>query len=287
MVSYMNRRTFLKKSLASLLALFGIGGGSYYYAREIEPSMLTIHHTDISSLKIPESFDNFTILQFSDTHIGFQYSIEQFSELVNRINQQSPDIIVFTGDLVDMPHLFNWQGRLVDVLARLEAPYGKYWVYGNHDHGGYGTEIVKQTMEKAGFTLLMNQHTVISKESDLITLAGLDDVMLGNPLPEEALANIPKDTFTLLLVHEPDYADVVENYPVDVQMSGHSHGGQVRIPLIGHIYTPAFAEKYVDGHYQITDGFQLFVSRGVGTTRLPYRFLCKPEITFYHLKSTQ
>lgn len=279
----MNRRTFLKKSFASLLALFGLGGGTYYYAREMEPSMLTIHQTALSSSKIPASFNDFTILQFSDTHVGFQYTLDQLNELVTNINKRAPDLIVFTGDLVDKPDQFNWHGELVSVLSRLEAPYGKYWIYGNHDHGGYGTEIVKEKMEEAGFSLLMNEHTIITKETDSVILAGLDDVMLGNPDTEEALFGISENIFTLLLVHEPDYADIVKEYPVDVQLSGHSHGGQVRIPFIGHIYTPAFAEKYVDGHYQVTSSFQLFVSRGIGTTRLPYRFLCKPEMTIYNL----
>lgn len=281
----MNRRTFLKKSFASLLAFFGLGGGTYYYAREMEPSMLTIHQTSLSSAGIPASFHNFTVLQFSDTHVGFQYTLEQLDELVTKINNLNPDMIVFTGDLVDMPDRFDWHGELVSILSKLNPSFGKYWIYGNHDHGGYGTEIVEERMEAAGFTLLMNQHTVISNGEDSITLIGLDDVMLGAPDVEEATAGMPENGFSLLLVHEPDYADVVKQYPVDVQLSGHSHGGQVRIPFIGHIYTPSFAEKYVDGHYQVSEDFQLFVSRGVGTTRLPYRFLCRPEITLYTLKS--
>lgn len=280
----MNRRTFIKKAVASLLAFFGLSGGTYYYARELEPAMLTTHQVALSSPKIPASFKDFTIIQFSDTHVGFQYSLEQLNELAHKINQYSPDMIVFTGDLVDAPDQFNWHGELVSILSSLKAPYGKWWIYGNHDHGGYGTEIVKDKMEEAGFSLLMNEHTIINKNNESITIAGLDDVILGNPDPQTALRGIQEDNFTLLLVHEPDYADAIRQYPVDVQLSGHSHGGQVRLPWIGHIYTPAFAEKYVDGKYQITPDLQLFVSRGVGTTRLPYRFLCKPEITIYKLE---
>lgn len=281
----MNRRTFLKKSFASLLGLFGLGGGSYYYAREMEPSMLTIHRTTIASSRLPDSFNDFTILQFSDTHIGFQYTLEQLNELVTKINQLAPDMVVFTGDLVDMPDQFDWHGELVRILSRLTPPYGKYWVYGNHDHGGYGTEIVEEKMEAAGFTLLMNSSTAVTKAGESFTLIGIDDVMLGKPDMEEATNGISEDEFSLLLVHEPDYADIVKQYSIDVQLSGHSHGGQVRIPFIGHIYTPAFAEKYVDGYYQVSSELQLYVSRGLGTTRLPYRFLCRPEITLHRLRN--
>lgn len=279
----MNRRTFIKKSFASLLALLGIGGGTYYYAQEIEPSMLKVHQTKLFSKRLPSSFEGFSVLQFSDTHVGFHYSLDQLSELIREINQHSPDMIVFTGDLVDAPNKFNWNGELLSILSKLNAPHGKFWVYGNHDHGGYGTEIVEEIMAKSGFTLLKNDHVLVERSTDTIALAGLDDIMLGQPDLTNALNGAADDLFTMLLVHEPDYADTVKSFPVDVQLSGHSHGGQVRIPFIGHVYTPAYAEKYVDGHYQISERLQLFVSRGIGTTRLPYRFLCVPEMTIYRL----
>lgn len=282
----MNRRSFLKKTLGSLLALVGISGGTYYYAREIEPAMLDIRKETITGTKITPAFNNFKIIQFSDTHIGFHYTLEQFNELVKKINALKPDLIVFTGDLVDKPDKYNWNNNLTRALRALHANYGKLWIYGNHDHGGYGTEIIQDVMQQADFKLLKNDHTVIEKDNDRIVLAGIDDVMLGKPNLNKTLKNVNPDLFTILLAHEPDYADTVVDFPVDIQLSGHSHGGQVRFPFIGHLYTPAFAQKYIQGKYTFNnEKLTLYVNRGIGTTRLPYRFLCKPEIHLFTMRS--
>lgn len=281
----MNRRSFLKKSFGSLLAFLGLSGGTYYYAREIEPSLLDIHEEIISSSKITSEFNNFKIVQFSDTHIGFHYSLKQLEELVQTINNRNPDIIVFTGDLVDAPNDYNWNKELIRILGSLKANYGKFWIYGNHDHGGYGTNIVKSVMDRSGFKLLQNQHVTITKAQKSFVLSGIDDVMLGDPNLEKALYNTDPSLFTVLLAHEPDFADRVIDTHVDIQLSGHSHGGQIRLPFIGHLYTPLYARKYVQGKHQL-ENLTLFVTKGIGTTRLPYRFLCKPEIYEYTLKES-
>lgn len=282
----MNRRSFLKRTFAGFAAIFGIGGGTYYYAREIEPKMLEIKNENIASPRIPNAFRNFKIVQFSDTHIGFHYTIEQLDELVKTINDQQPDLIVFTGDLVDKPQSYNWPSNLAATLQKLTAEYGKFWIYGNHDHGGYGTDIVRKEMEKADFQLLQNDYTTIQKGDDAFILTGIDDAILGNPNLDSALPQKSGNLFTMLLAHEPDFADIAIHYPIDVQLSGHSHGGQVRFPFIGHLYTPILAQKYVQGKFMFTnENMALYVSRGIGTTRLPYRFLCKPEIHVFTLQT--
>ncbi|WP_047982960.1 metallophosphoesterase [Ornithinibacillus californiensis] len=282
----MNRRSFLKKFLGSTLALFGMTGSAYYYARNIEPNLLTVNKEIIESNRIPASFNGFKIIQFSDTHIGFHYTLEQFQDLAEKINSLQPDLLVFTGDLVDRPNQYNWTPKLTEILANLQAPQGKYWIYGNHDHGGYGTEVIQDVMGQANFKLLKNSHQAIEQDVDRIILTGIDDVMLGSPNLTKALENTNPDLFTILLAHEPDFADISQKHPIDVQLSGHSHGGQVRLPFVGHLYTPIYAEKYVDGKYSFESSkMNLYVSRGIGTTRLPYRFLCKPEITLFTLKS--
>ncbi|WP_249869931.1 metallophosphoesterase [Oceanobacillus saliphilus] len=282
----MNRRTFLKNSLGSLLAFVGISGGTYYYSRNIEPSLLKITEETLFSPKIHAAFHDFKIIQFSDTHVGFHFSLNQLEELATKINSLNPDIIVFTGDLVDEPNNYNWDPRLAKILQSLEANQGKYWIYGNHDHGGYGTDIVREVMEQSQFHLLQNSNVPITIDDAQITLAGIDDVMLGVPDLDEALHDTDPELFTILLAHEPDYADKASHYPIDVQMSGHSHGGQVRFPFIGDLYTPAFAENYVQGKYSLNnEQLTLYVNSGIGTTRLPYRFLCKPELHVYTLQS--
>ncbi|MDY0396228.1 metallophosphoesterase [Virgibacillus halophilus] len=279
----MNRRAFLKRAFGSLLTLFGIGGSAYVYAHNIETSMLHVQRETITSPKITSTFSGFKIIQFSDTHIGFQYTLDQFSKLVKRINALEPDLIVFTGDLVDNPDTYTFGNELIHLLQGLRAEYGKLWVYGNHDHGGYGTDILKKVMKQGGFQLLQNSHQAIEKNNDRILIAGIDDVILGKPDVKAALRTTNPDLFTILLAHEPDYADTAAQHPVDVQLSGHSHGGQVRMPFIGSLYTPAYAQKYIQGKHIIERNLTLFVDKGIGTTRLPYRFLCEPEIHVYTL----
>ncbi|MFS0752002.1 metallophosphoesterase [Oceanobacillus sp. 1P07AA] len=283
----MNRRTFIKRSFGSLITLIGLSGGTYFYARDIEPSLLKVTEEPIHFPNIPTAFHNFKIIQFSDTHIGFHYELDQFKELAMKINQLQPDLILFSGDLVDKPNQYYWDQEIVEILQSMKAEYGKYWIYGNHDHGGYGTEIVKDIMEAGDFILLQNESVPISKDGSYFTLAGIDDVMLGKPDLKTALENQQENDFTILLSHEPDFADITKNYPVQVQLSGHSHGGQVRFPFIGDLYTPPYAEKYVQGKYEIHQNFSLYVNSGIGTTRLPYRFLCKPELHMYKLKSEE
>src|SRR5699024_7713967 len=115
----MNRRSFLKRLVGSGLALIGLSGGTYYYAREIEPSLLSMNEETIISPKIPSEFDNYKIIQFTDTHIGFHYTIEQLKELVIKINAENPDIILFTGDLIDSPQSYDWNGELIQTLNSL------------------------------------------------------------------------------------------------------------------------------------------------------------------------
>lgn len=282
----MNRRSFLKKLFGSVITAGIFSSGIYYYARSIEPKQLKIMNHIIKSKKLPSSFQNFKIIQFSDTHVGFHYQLTDLMDLVETINSKNPDVIVFTGDLIDEPISYKNHEQLSNILSLLNAPYGKFWVYGNHDHGGYGTDIIKQIMEKANFQLLKNSHRYISINEEHIMIAGVDDIILGTPKIQKAIGDTDQGLFTMLLAHEPDYADVAAQFPIDIQLSGHSHGGQVRLPMIGHLYTPAFAQKYIRGKYVLNEErFSLFVNQGIGTTRMPLRFFCTPELSVYTLFS--
>ncbi|WP_281975115.1 metallophosphoesterase [Halobacillus litoralis] len=278
------RRKFIKQTLASVAGILGFSAFGYSYARFFEPHMLTVQNYTIENEKITQNFHNLKILQFSDTHIGFHYNLSQLEELVETINEQKPGLILFTGDLVDEPHTYDFPPQLPKILQRLDAPLGKFWIYGNHDHGGYGTDKIREVMELAGFELLQNQHTVIRNGTESFTLVGIDDVMLGRPDIKKTLSRVGGNPFTILMVHEPDVASEYQHYPIDVQLSGHSHGGQVQLPFFGYLVTPPYAERFVEGYYHLNQGLHLYVSRGIGTTRLPYRFLCKPEISVFQLK---
>ncbi|MBB6443668.1 metallophosphoesterase [Bacillus benzoevorans] len=283
-----SRRTLLKRAFGTLSTLLAAGAGGYYYARDIEPKLLEINRHSISHTLIPRGFDQFKIVQFSDTHIGFQYTIGQLKKLVEHINRLEPDIVLFTGDLMDQPNKYLESSKIAPILQNIEAPYGKFAVYGNHDHGGYGTDIYRNIMESCGFVLLQNEFREIKLlDGSSIYISGLDDALLGKPDLAQTAGTLPADRFNILLSHEPDIALQAARYNIHLQLSGHSHGGQVRIPLYGALYTPPFSDIYHEGLYEIDHSlpFLLYVNRGLGTTRLPFRFLSKPELTLFTLTS--
>ncbi|MEH7308435.1 metallophosphoesterase [Neobacillus drentensis] len=287
MAKKQTRRIFLKRSFGSILTVLGLGSGGFLYANRIEPSLLDIQEIQIKHRLIPDSFDEIKMIQFSDTHLGFQYTLQQFNKLVEKINSLQPDIILFTGDLMDEPNQYTEINKLIPILKKLHAPLGKYCIFGNHDHGGYGSDIYRNIMETTNFTVLLNQAVpVITKDGSIIYLLGIDDAMLGNPNLPLTLKNVPKNTFTILLSHAPDLAETASQYPIQWQLSGHSHGGQIKIPFLGALVTPPFGQLYPEGLYSVGDDspLSLYVNRGIGTTRLPFRFLSKPELTIFTLK---
>lgn len=277
------RRGFFKKAvtfgISSLLATsFG-----YFYARFIEPKRITITKHDLSHQSVPSGFDGIKIVQFSDTHIGHNFELEQLAKCTDAINKLKPDLIFFTGDLIDEPNRYPFAESIPPILSKLRAPLGKFAIYGNHDHGGYGTNLYKGIMEASGFEVLINEGRAITFNNSDVWIAGLDDLMLGKPDYDLTLSQIPEGLYSILLAHEPDAALKTSQYNISLQLSGHSHGGQIQLPFIGPLITPPFAKHYFEGFYNV-DGLKLFVNRGMGTTREPYRFLSPPEITLFTLR---
>lgn len=281
-----SRRSFLKKlgKVIAGSALVGIVGQAYM--KYIEPNWIEVTRQNIIHPLIPPIFNDFKIVQFSDTHLGFQLDFDHFEKIIQTISKEEPDLIIFSGDLVDNLLSFYEYEEIIIYLNYLQAPYGKFAVYGNHDHGGWGTDKYKQIMEASNFKLLRNesQNIKIGNDGEII-IAGIDDAMLGQPDFEKTFSSIQERYFTLLISHAPDLIEEAKHYPVDFQISGHTHGGQVQLPFIGPLITPPYGQKYVEGSYDISDHLRLYVNRGLGTTRLPYRLLSRPEITIFTLKT--
>lgn len=289
MVRKQTRRTFIKRIAGSILTVLGLSSGGYFYANKIEPSLLEMKEIPIRHPLIPKGFEGIKIIQFSDTHLGFQYNLSHFNHLVKKINGLKPDIILFTGDLIDEPNKYSQVHDLLPILGSLQAPKGKFCIFGNHDHGGYGSEIYRNIMESTNFKVLLNESTAITlKDGSSIYLIGIDDAMLGNPDLPLSLKNIPNNQFKLLLSHAPDLAESASEYPIQWQISGHSHGGQIKLPILGALIRPPFAQMYPEGLYAVKGKFPLtlYVNRGIGTTRLPLRFMSRPELTIYTLISS-
>jgi len=261
----------------------------FYYSRNIEPKLLDVNQLVIESKSVSNELDGFKIVQFSDTHLGSDYSLTQLQGLVENINDQNPDLIVFTGDLIDNSAIYKEKNEISPILMQLKATYGKYAIYGNHDVGGAGKTVYSQVLTNAEFTILENaSKTIQLKDGHEFSIIGLDDYLLGKPNPKNAFKKINKNAFSILLVHEPDIANRLNEYPIDVQLSGHSHGGQVKLPFHKAIYTPPLATKYTEGLYEIKKSLKpmkLYVNRGIGTTRLPVRFFSQPELSVFTLRS--
>ncbi|MFC0296818.1 metallophosphoesterase [Geobacillus jurassicus] len=278
----LSRRAFLKKlartSFRAALATAAASG----YTLWIEPAELTVTHHTLSHPLIPKSFAGVKLLQFSDLHLGHYYGLERFYRVIGRINELGPDLVVFTGDLLHEANRYPHTETVAEALAGIRAPLGKFSIYGNHDHGGYGTNIYRRLMERAGFRVLVNEHVLVRRGHDAIAIAGSDDMMLGQPDWSKMTRGIPPATYTIALVHEPDGALETRRFSIHVQLSGHSHGGQIQLPFIGPLITPPLSERYYEGFYHV-GGLLLYVNRGLGTTRVPLRFLAPPELTVFSL----
>lgn len=259
----------------------GVVGGIYSFA--IERFWLEIRQVRLPLPQLPHAFSGFRIVLWSDAHLGFFFSPRHLSRVADRINALQPDLIVFAGDLIDKRAALNVLQPAVPVLAKLNAPYGKYAVLGNHDYRK-GIEPVIGAWESGGFRVLRNEHVEVNRGKQRFFLVGLDDVLKGKPDLNKAADGIPEASCKILLVHEPDYADSLERSPVDLQLSGHSHGGQVRLPFVGPVLTTKLGKKYHTGLCKTKRGM-VYTNRGLGTTALPFRFLCRPEITVITLET--
>ncbi|PEW07365.1 metallophosphoesterase [Bacillus cereus] len=283
------KKSMVKICIISFISIVMIPISLYFYATEIERRLVTVTWNEIEAPTIPKGFNNKKILQFSDVHLGPDFTLKQLENLVEKMNELHPDIVVFTGDLIDKFGSYSAEREEAKViLQKIKAPLGKYAVFGNHDRGGGGSLFYKKYMEEAGFSVLVNEVQKIKAENGkYITISGLDDFLLGKPQIDSTLKNLRQQNFNMLLIHEPDVVDKVSRYPVDFQMSGHSHGGQVQIPFVGPLITTKLAESYVEGMYELEGKsklLHLYVNRGIGTTRMPVRFWSVPELSVFVLK---
>jgi len=252
----------------------------FIYSIYIEPNNLIIKEYKIENKNLPNSFDGLKIIHFSDVHYKSTVDIKYLKKIVNKINSQKPDIIVFTGDFLDEKHKLT-KKEIEEVkkeLKKLNSTLGNYAVSGNHDikNEEQFDEIIKDS-----FTLLNDEEKLIYyKDSTPISLTGFND-SIEKKVNYDILKK-ENNYFRIVLAHEPDEFDNIKDYSFNILLSGHSHNGQVRIPLIGKIYTPKGAKKYYDEYYNLNDK-EIFISNGIGTSGLNIRFNSKPSINLYRL----
>jgi uncharacterized protein len=280
--SRFTRRNFLigTGTTAAALAL---------YSGEIARHEVDIVHRPIAIDNLPTAFNGYRIVQLSDIHLD-EYTEPFFLEhIVNKVNTLNPDLVLLTGDFVTRGSITfiadkHAAHRCAEIIATLTAPL-RYGILGNHDVT-VDAPMVIQALSSRGTPVLVNRYLPIERNGDRLWLCGVDDPGQSTPNLDLALPTKP-DGPVILMAHEPDYADTVMAHPrgrlVDLMLSGHSHGGQIRLPFLGPLILPPLGEKYPEGHYRL-NRMQLYVNRGIGTVGLPFRLNCPPEITVITLQ---
>lgn len=240
---------------------------------------------DLVLPRLAVEFTGYTIAQISDLHQGSGLTETRLADAVSTICAQKVDLIAITGDFLSVPPA-RYASTLTAQLSKLSAPDGVLAVLGNHDYD-YHPGQVRAILEKAHIFELRNTAISIRRKQAVLHIAGIDSALAGEDRLEAALTQFPAgDGAAVLLSHEPDFADISSATDRFVlQLSGHSHGGQVLLPGIGSLFLPQMARKYPSGHYQVQN-MQLYTNRGLGTTHLPFRLGCRPEITLFRLFPT-
>jgi predicted MPP superfamily phosphohydrolase len=282
----LTRRGFVKAAVAT--GLLAVAAD----ATLIEPDRPRLVRVDVTLSRLPRSFDTLTIAHLSDFHFDPYFSVTPIQAAARIVNEVKPDLVVLTGDFVTLPllktHAIVMEAArqvepCADLLRQLRAPLGIWAVLGNHDVFTHAPH-VETTLRQAGIQVLRNRAVPLERDGQRIWLAGVDDVLAGGDDLDRTLSGVPAAEAVVLLAHEPDFADQAANYPIDLQLSGHSHGGQVRLPFIGALYLPKLARKYPLGLRQV-GRLQLYTNPGVGTLRIPVRWNCPPEVTLIRLRS--
>jgi hypothetical protein len=254
----------------------------------LAPNRVRIVRREIALRRWPARLEGFTIALLSDFHYDPYFSVHPIRSAIATVNALHPEMIVLTGDFVSAPLIGDAaEGAAkaepcAQLLRQLRAPHGLWAILGNHDVFT-DPDRVTAALQSAGIQVLSNQSAPIERDGTRFWLAGVDDVLGGGADLNATLHGIPTGEATVLLAHEPDYADHVARHPVDLQLSGHSHGGQVRVPFLRPLYLPVLGKKYIWGLYNI-GGLTLYTNPGLGTVGAPVRMNCPPEITLITLR---
>jgi predicted MPP superfamily phosphohydrolase len=273
------RRWMLPAAMAAGIGVAGAGGAGYAFG--VEPAWIEIVPVQVTLPRLAPSFTGYRIVQLSDMHLGDGLGRRRLEAIVRRANAQRPDLIALTGDFVTRA-AERHAADLVAGLSRLRAGDGVVAVLGNHDYQA-GAAAIRAALSASGIRELGNATWALERDGVLLHLAGVDDIWEGKDRLDLVLARLPREGAAVLLAHEPDFADAsAATGRFDLQISGHSHGGQVVMPFYGPLYLPPYAERYPSGRYQVGRMVQ-YTNRGVGTLGRPVRFNCRPEITVFTL----
>jgi hypothetical protein len=274
-------RVFTRRNFLGLAA--GSAAALAFYAGEIARHELEIVYLTIKLRRLPDAFAGMKIVHISDFHFEEYTEAAFLDAIVHKVNAAAPDLVVLTGDFVSskpLPRHFSVRlgYQCAEHLSRITCPL-RYAILGNHDCL-VGSHAITDALHSHGIPVLANSSVPLERNGQRVWLAGIKDVLeerpdLGAALPAGKAEREP----LILMAHEPDFADYAVGRQVDLVLSGHTHGGQILLPLLPPLLLPDMGVKYVHGLFRLGDGMQLYVNRGIGAVTLPFRFRCQPEIT--------
>ncbi len=272
-----NRRSMLRFVGVSFVLAFY----AFLYAYLIEPNWIEIKSLRLNLPHLASEFNDYRIVQISDIHTDKQTNQRRLQRIVRLVNQQKPDLVVITGDLLTR-HSQQFLTKLQAALTQLTPKDKTVAVLGNHDYENNPQVIIK-ALQARGIITLRNHIYTLKRGDAKLHIAGLDDVNARKNRLDIVLKQLPPEDCAILLAHEPDFADIsAQTKRFDLQLSGHSHGGQVRLPFWKPLILPPNGKKYYSGLYKLGE-MLLYTNRGVGMTSLHFRVACRPEITVFTL----
>lgn len=278
-----------KTSVKLLLVIIILGSIFFSYTTYISSVKIHTREYRIINNKIPDNFNGTKIVQFSDLHYGTTMNIDNLKEIVKKINETNPDLVFFTGDLIDKNYKLknNEQEKIIKELNKIKSTLGKYTILGEEDNENFIT-----TMNASNFSILKNEYDLIYKETNNpILLVGLNNQTKDTASVDNAYKYFTEeihnpDIFSITLTHEPDTVDLIDPTKTQLILAGHSHNGSVRIPFINKsIFNKEGAKKYNQDYYSVNNN-DLYISSGLGTNNyVGFRLFCRPTISLYRISN--
>ena len=274
----------IKKILKFLSILFILAILIIIYSRYIATTGLITKEITINNQEIPKDFDGLKIVHFSDLHYKRIITKKGINKIIEEINLINPDIVIFTGDLIDDDSDItdNDIKYLKEILNKINSTYGKYAVLGNHD---YSIDInkIREIYNDSDFNLLENNYDIIySKSNQKLYIGGISTGEFNKTTLDKL--SIEENIYKILLLHEPDFIDEATTLNTNLALAGHSHNGQINIPYIKKLFLPVNAKKYYDEYYKVNNT-DLYISSGIGVSRYNFRLFNRPSINFFRLES--
>ena len=279
---------FLKCMGYGFIDLVLLSMGDAIYDMLVLRSSFSVETVHLSLKRLPKVFSGLRVAQISDIHMGGWMNPGRFHQVANLVIAQKPDVLLITGDFL-LGHHFSEAAKqaildLIPGLSLLARTVPSFAVLGNHDYWT-SSDAIRQMLFSCEITDLTNTVFTLTRARETLHLCGVDDIWKGEVRLDKVIAQLPDDSAAILLAHEPDFADIsATTGKFDLQISGHTHGGQVDLPLVGPPVRPYLGRKYPTGLYKVGDMYQ-YTNRGVGMAKWPIRFNCPPEITIFVLES--